>query len=77
MKRITKLICLLLCLILSVIVCSCSNDNTSLSVDAPTNNDFWDEYEAPDINISEIGGSNNDQNIRYNSNLYTIAENCR
>ena len=57
MKITVKIISLLLCLTLLFSLCACSGEGVLLQFNSPSNNDFWDKYETPDINISEIGGS--------------------
>ena len=63
MKRTIKIISLLLCFTLLFSLCACNSEGVLLQLNAPSNNGFWEEYEAPDINFSEIGGSDSNEDI--------------
>ena len=54
MKRISRCISLILCVVLAFNLCACSSENVTPIFIAPSSSDYWKGYEAPDINITEI-----------------------
>lgn len=55
MKQTLRIISLVLCLTMTFSLFGCNGENVLLQLMSPSNAGFWDEYEGPDINISEIG----------------------
>ena len=66
MRRISRFISLLLCLTMAINLCACGENDVTPKFEPPTNDDFWQEYIAPEINITELdkptGGKEEIQN---------------